>query len=255
MYQRPSQPAQIGSVVDDAVKLYRASFRRCAPIAVLGALISAALDVFVVAFAHHEGMPFNSLEASLLVYQQPPVVALGILQSVLLLGIMGSLLVMQNAVVTGDLGMTVAQAMAVGFTRLGRFVMGTLVYLAVTLLGCLIIIPGIYIGNAWSLYPAAVYVDDAGGIQSLEASRQLTVGNWWHAATVLGVAFAAVLIVAMLSDFAAGMLELAGNPGGAAVQSAMQLVGDIADVFLLPMVPAALLALYNDLKLRRRAVR
>ena len=253
MYQKPTRPAQIGSIIDDAVKLYRASFRRCAPIAVLGALVSAALDLFVVAFAHHEGMPFNNLEASLQVYQQPPIIALGLLQSVILLGLFGALLVTQNAVANGVDSVRFGTAVAIGFTRLGRFVMATVVYVVITALGCLLIVPGIYVGNVWSLYPAAIFVDDAAGLNSLEISRRLTAGCWWHSATVLGVAAAVVLIFAMTADFAAGLIELAGSPGVAAVQSAMQLVGDAADIIVLPMMPATLLALYNDLKLRQRA--
>lgn len=252
MYQKPTRPAQIGSIIDDAVKLYRASFRRSAPIAVLGALISAALDLFVVAFAHHEGMPFNSLESSLLVYQQPPVIALGLLQSVVMLALFGALLVTQNAVANGVESTRFAAAIGIGFARLGRFVIATVVYLVITVLGCLLIVPGIYVGNVWSVYPAAIFIDDAGGFNSLEISRRLTMGYWWHTATVLGVAVAVVLIIAMTADFAAGLVELAGSPGGA-VQSAMQLIGDAADVIVLPMMPAALIALYNDLKLRQRA--
>jgi hypothetical protein len=253
MYQKPMRPALIGSIVDDAVKLYRASFRRCAPIAVLGALVSAALDLFVVGFAHHEGMPFNSLESSLLVYQQPPIIALGLLQSVILLALFGALLVTQNAVANGVESIRFTDAIGIGFTRLGRFVMATVVYVLITLLGCLLIVPGIYIGNVWSVYPAAIFVDDASGLNSLEISRRLTAGYWWHTATVLGVAAAVVLVFAMTADFGAGLIAMAGSPGAAGVQSAMQLVGDAADVVVLPMMPAALLALYNDLKLRQRA--
>jgi hypothetical protein len=255
MYQKPTRPAQIGSVIDDAVRLYRASFRRCAPIALLGALVSAGLDLFVVAFAHNQGMPFNSLESSLLVYQQPPIIALGLLQSVILLALFGALLVTQNAVANAAQPVSFSDAIGVGFTRLGRFVVATVVYTVISVLGCLLIIPGIYIGNIWSVYPAAIFLDDSGGLNSLEISRRLTAGYWWHTATVLGVAVALVLIFAMTADFVAGLIELAGSPGGTAIQSAMQLIGDAADVVVLPMIPAALIALYNDLKLRQVVAR
>jgi hypothetical protein len=252
MYQKPVQPAAIGGVIDDAVKLYRASFRRCAPIAVLGALLSAGLDLFIVAFAHHEGMPLNGLEAALLVYQQPPIIAMGLLQSVTLLALIGALLVTQHAVSNGNTRLTIGQAIGIGFARLGRFVLATVVYLLVTLLGTLLILPGIYLSNVLSLYPVAMYTEDAGAMQALDVSRRLTSGFWWHSATVLGVAFAAVLLFAMLTDFVVGMFELFGSADTNGIQTAIQLVGDAADVVVLPIVPAALIALYNDLKLRQK---
>jgi hypothetical protein len=255
MYQKPTQPALIGGVIDDAIKLYRASFRRCAPIAVLGALISAALDLFVVGFAHHEGLPLNGLEAALKVYQQPPVVAMGLLQAVILLALMGALLVTQNAVANGDTRLGVGRAIGIGFTRLGRFVVASVIYLLLSTLGCLLIVPGIYLSNIWSLYAVAMYVEDAGALQSLNASRALTLGYWWHTATVLGAAVTFWLLAALLTDFAAGMVLLLGSADAVGIQSAIQLLGDATDVLVLPILPAATIALYNDLKLRHKTNR
>lgn len=250
MYQKPTQPAEIGRVIEDAIAIYRATFRRCAPIALLGALSSAALDVFVVLFAQHEGLPFDSLESSLLVYQQPPVIALALLQAVVMLALFGSLLATQDALSSGRQPLPLTTALGTGFGRLGRCVMATAIYTAVTVVGCLLILPGIYVGNIWSLYPAAIYVDDAGALHSLDASRRLTSGHWWHTATVLGAGVAAVLVIAMVFDALAGGLSLVGSAGSPGLQSGMQLLGDVVDVFVLPIVPATLLALYNDLKLR-----
>lgn len=249
MYQKPTQPAEIGRVLEDAVAIYRLTFRRCLPIAVLGALASAAVDLFVVLFAHHEGMPFDSLESSVLVYQQPPVMALGLLQAVVMLALLGAMLVTQQAFIDArPLGF--GAALSLGFGRLGRCAIASVIYGAVTIVGCLLILPGIYIGNVWSLYPAAIYLDDAGALPSLDESRRLTAGHWWHTATVLGAALAAVLVVAMVADALAGGLALVGSLQSAVLQSGMQLIGDAADVIVLPVVPATLLALYSDLKLR-----
>lgn len=252
MYQKPQQPAEIGRVIQDALAIYRVSFRRCAPLAVLGALMAAALDLFVVAFAHSQGMPFDSLESSLLVYQQPPVMALGLLQAVVLLGLFGALLATQDAVINGETGFSFGRALSRGFGRLGRCVIATVIYAAVTVVGCLLIVPGIYVSNIWSLYPAAIYVDDSAALQSLDESRRLTAGSWWHTATVLGAAVAGVFVIAMISDTLAGGIAMLGSTGSALVQGGMQLIGDAADVLVLPLMPAALLALYNDLKLRAR---
>src|ERR1017187_8906135 len=56
MYARPTAPLSIGGVVDDAIKLYRASFRRCVPVALLGSLVMAAFGIFVIEYARHAGL-------------------------------------------------------------------------------------------------------------------------------------------------------------------------------------------------------
>ena len=254
MYQKPTQPALVGGVVDDAVKLYRASFRRCAPIGVLYALVSAALDLFVVGFAHHEGLPMTDVESLLAVYQQPPVLAMGLLQMVILLALFGAVLVMQDAVVRGEAKLGAVRAIGIGFSRLGRFVLATLIYAVVVVLTLLLlIVPGIYVSNVLSLYPVLMYVDDVGTQQSFEGSYRLTLGQWWHSATVLGVAAALLSLIAMVLDFAVGLPELTGGAGTIG-PTVLQLASDAADVLLLPIMPAALLALTNDLKLRQRRV-
>ena len=48
MYVQPSAPRDIGGVIDDAIKLYRASFRTCWPIALIASVISAATVLYVV---------------------------------------------------------------------------------------------------------------------------------------------------------------------------------------------------------------
>src|ERR1035441_4214601 len=86
MYARPTAPLSIGGVVDDAIKLYRASFRRCVPVALLGSLVMAAFGIFVIEYARHAGLPLTGLE-SLQIYAEPPVMATALLQSVLSLAL------------------------------------------------------------------------------------------------------------------------------------------------------------------------
>ena len=47
MYARPTAPLPIGGVVDDAIKLYRESFARCWPIALIGSLIMGTFGIFL----------------------------------------------------------------------------------------------------------------------------------------------------------------------------------------------------------------
>jgi len=252
MYEKPGAPRPVGGVIDDAIKLYRESFRRCAPIGVLGAMVSTAFYLMVIELAHREGLPLTSLESLVRVYQEPPVMALNLLQIVLLLALFGALIVTQNAVSNGDPGPSVAQAIGVGFVRLGRCVLAAVISTLLILVGCLLIVPGIYLSGVLCLWPIAMYVDDAGAIQSLDASRKLIRGNWWHASTVLALGMLIALAFSMFAGFVAGVVQLVAG-ADAAGRTIVQLIGAAANVFLLPMVPAGMIALTYDLKLRQRA--
>jgi hypothetical protein len=252
MYEKPGAPRPVGGVIDDAIRLYRESFRRCAPIGVLGAMVSTAFDLMVIELAHREGLPLTSLESLVRVYQEPPVMALNFVQIVLLLAMFGAFIVTQNAVANGEPGPPVMQALGVGYARLGRCVIAAVISTLLILIGCLLIVPGIYFSGILSLWPVAMYVDDAGAIQSLDASRKLIRGNWWHASTVLAVAILIALAFSMFAGFIAGAVQLVAG-ADAAGQTIVQLIGAAANVFLLPMLPAGMIALANDLKLRQRA--
>jgi hypothetical protein len=252
MYEKPGAPRPVGGVIDDAIKLYRESFRRCAPIGVLGAMVSTAFDLMVIELAHREGLPLTSLESLVRVYQEPPIMALNFVQIVLLLALFGALIVTQNAVSNGEPGPSAMQALGVGFARLGRCVIAAVVSTVLIVAGCLLIVPGVYLSGILSLWPVAMYVDDSGAIQSLDASRKLIRGNWWHASTVLAVAILIALAFSMFAGFVAGVIQLVAG-ADAAGQTMVQLIGAAANVFLLPMLPAGMIALTNDLKLRQRA--
>jgi hypothetical protein len=144
------------------------------------------------------------------------------------------------------------QALGVGFVRLGRCVVAAVVSMVLILVGCLLIVPGIYFSGILSLWPIAMYVDDAGAIGSLDASRKLIRGNWWHASTVLAVVMLIALAFSMFAGFVAGVVQLVAG-ADAAGQTLVQIIGAAANVFLLPTLPAGMIALANDLKQRQRA--
>ncbi|MFI4896052.1 MAG: YciC family protein [Steroidobacterales bacterium] len=253
MYQKPNAPLSAGGVIDDASKLYRAAFRRCAPIAVLGALVSVAFELFIVGYSQHAGLPLTGLDALLKTYQEPPVMALSLLQTVILLALFGAMILTMNAAASAEARLSVGRALRLGFSRLGRCVIAALVSSVMIVLGLLLLlVPGIYLSGALALWPVALYVDDAGGLQSLDVSRKMIHGHWWHASAALGIAVLIVLAFSLIAGFVAGVVEL--TISGEAGESLVQFISAAADVIMLPMLPAALVALYNDLKLRQRRV-
>jgi hypothetical protein len=103
------------------------------------------------------------------------------------------------------------------------------------------------------LWPVALYVENAHGLQSLDVSRKLIYGYWWHASSVLGVALLGALAFSMVAGFIAAVIGTVLGTDAAGLGLG-ELISAVADVFMLPMVPVSLIALYNDLQQRRSGV-
>ena len=251
MYVRPTAPLPIGGVVDDAIKLYRESFARCWPIALVGSLIMGTFGVFLTIYVRNAGIGLTGM-ALLQVYRQPPILALYLLQSVLSLAFYGALIASQNAVALGDTPLSFGEAIAIGFARLGRAAVTGIVWWAIIVLGLvLLLVPGIYFLGALCLWPVALYAEDAGAMQALQYSRDLIKGHWWRSSTILTIAVIIILVFSMVVGLVAGVLAAISRHDFTTAQLMVQVVSIAANVFVLPMIPAVLLAMYRDLQLRR----
>src|SRR5665213_4432391 len=251
MYARPTAPLPIGGVVDDAIKLYRESFARCWPIALVGSLIMGTFGVFLTIYVRNAGIGLTGM-ALLQIYGQPPVLALYLLQSVLSLAFYGALIASLNAVALGDTPLSFGEAIAIGFTRLGRAVVSGVVWWAIIVIGLiLLLVPGIYFLGALCLWPVALYAEDAGAMQALQYSRDLIKGHWWRSSTILTIAVIIILVFSVVVGLIAGVLAAISRHDVTTAQLMVQVVSIAANVFVLPMIPAVLLAMYRDLQLRR----
>jgi len=251
MYVRPTAPLPIGGVVDDAIKLYRESFARCWPIALAGSLIMGTFGIFLAIYVRNAGIGLTGM-ALLQIYGQPPVLALYLLQSVLSLAFYGALIASLNAVALGDTPLSFGEAIAIGFTRLGRAVVSGVVWWAIIVIGLiLLLVPGIYFLGALCLWPVALYAEDAGAMQALQYSRDLIKGHWWRSSTILTIAVIIILVFSMVVGLIAGVFAAISRHDVTTAQLVIQVVSIAANVFVLPMIPAVLLVMYRDLQLRR----
>jgi hypothetical protein len=251
MYSRPTAPLTIGSVIDDAIKIYLASFRRIWPIALWASLIAGAfglvLGLYLLNTLHAISGP-----AVLRAYMNPTVSLLYLVQIVLTIAFYGALIAAQDAATGGNPPLTNGEAIALGFHRLGRAVgAGLLLWIVIAVGLVLLVIPGIYFMLALCLSPVAMFVDDAGAVQSLEISRSLVKGHWWRTFTIFSVALVVMMVLAMVIGVVIGGFAFIWRRDPVGTQIASQLVGIVANVFILPMMPAILIAIYRDLKLRR----
>jgi ABC-type transporter Mla maintaining outer membrane lipid asymmetry permease subunit MlaE len=115
----------------------------------------------------------------------------------------------------------------------------------------LLLIPGFYAIGVLCLWPVALYGDDAASMQALGVSRDLVKGHWWRTTTILTVSIIIILVFTFIVGLVTGIFSVFTHRDLMAAQLYGQLVGVVANVFALPAIPAVLVAIYNDLKLRR----
>ena len=257
MYVRPTAPLSIGGVIDDAIKLYLTSFSRCWPIALVAALISVALSLTLTpqlpqSFANGR----EALEQMLAVERSPWFLGSSLLLLLVSLLFHGALLARQNAVARNDESFTFARALATGVRKLPSMVVAGVILLLIVTLGLVaLIIPGLYLIGRLVLWMPALFVDDAGPLESVETTWKLTRGHWWRAAAIVTVAVIIVLVFSFVLSTVAGLiagLSTAFGHGGLSGRlHALQLISAATNIITLPMAPALWLAMYNDFKLRR----
>jgi len=251
MYVKPTAPLPIGSVVDDAIKLYSATFQRVWPIALWASLIAGAASIFTTVRLLDNVRTLTGL-AALRAYSSPSVVSVNLLQVLVSVAFYGALIAAQNAASDGGPGLTTGQAIGIGFARLARAVVLVLLSSLIIIVGLLLLlVPGFYFMVALSVSMVALFVDDTGPLESLHVSRMLVKGHWWRTTVIFSVALAIILVLGMLLGVLVGAFAFILRHDLLTTEVMSQVIGIVANVFILPMMPAVLLATYRDLKLRR----
>ena len=255
MYAKPTSPQTIGGVLDDAIKLYRASFSACWPVAAAAAVIGGALSIYLllhllgtIGVAFNPRSPMQALTA----YRQPGVYLVWLVGGAVRLAAYGAMLIYQNALAEGEGTPSMQEALSVTLGRLLPGMLGAVAWWVVVMVGfILLIVPGIYFLGALCLWPACLFIGKAGPLQALQQSRDLIRGHWWRTSTILTVALILVLVLSwVVGALVAALIPLL-HRDLVAMQLALQVVAAFVSIFTLSAMPAALVAIYRDLKLRR----
>ena len=272
MYVKPTTPRSIGGVLDDAIKLYRSAFAVSWPLALFGQVMLAVPAFIIraktVATPVVAGNPF----AALAIYKSPLVWVPYLIALFLLVGVNNALISRADGVATVKT-QTLGESLAVGFRLLPRTV---LLFLAISaggiILGLLVGIAGAALGAVpvakailfaalaaaaiyvlWKIFLSniAIVVEDAAVFKSLETSWTLIKGHWWRSATVYTVAVIIALVFYFVLAFASGLVIglLHGSPATTIVFS--ELITIVGGTVLMAFLPAVMLTLYYDLKLRK----
>lgn len=285
MYVRPSGPQSVGSVIDDAIRLYRNSFSRCWLLALIPSALYGAVMVAAARMAPRYGAAGGQGTQILAAQQAFGRAMLGYvaIAVVVMIAFQGAILVRQAAVARGDESLSLMSAVATGFARMPLFILslmlfylgligGVIILMIVVALPIgwllnhqhllarpvmtagmvvIVLIPMLYLMGRLLLFAVALFVDRKGPKSALTTSWQLTKGHWWRAMGILGVGTAIIVVlfiaIAVLND----VFAFISHFGSSYRLFAFPVVLTVFYTFMYPMSPALLLAMYNDFKLRR----
>jgi hypothetical protein len=276
VYEKPTAPAGIGGVLDDGLRLWRLSLPLTWGLALLAQAVKTAPSIFFP-------VPPSAVPPNLELAQRIMTMIGASSRSSLLAFVFGMIsYIFVNAVllrinsVCEHRQMSLRESLAAGLGLLLRtigffFLIGIGVAL---LIGVIVIVAlaksssagaqilmalVVMIVCVFLLYAAirlvvgypAMIVDDLSATDAIKASWRMTQGFWWRVTallTVLGVI--GLVLGAVLGIVAGGMAGLLGTGSRVAIL-VTQLVSILVYSFLGSLSPAVLLAVYNDLKLRR----
>src|SRR5690606_3985713 len=149
-----------------------------------------------------------------------------------------------------------AEAVGYGLQRLPALLGVSILFGLAVLVGTvLLVIPGIWVWGLLQFAFIAVVLERTGVLESLGVSRRLVSGNWWRANVVIFVAMVILLVLALVMGVVGGLIVamagLADAASSTGAQVVSQLVSAVLNVFTMSFYPCVLLAVFNDLKLRR----
>ncbi|MGH8230821.1 MAG: hypothetical protein ACRESY_03260 [Steroidobacteraceae bacterium] len=266
MYVQPTAPRDIGGVIDDAIKLYRASFRSCWPIALISSVVTIAALVYVIA-----RIPLlATLRDPVQVWQQvrsPSLWGWFPIFSIISIGVFGSMIAAQVSVASGNGPMSLGQALRAGFGRLHWLLLGVLfvvLYAAAVVISALPIglllrfvlvmtwlIYGIFLWGMLQLWIVALYAEEASTLEAMRSSWALIRGHWWRTNIIITVGIIIVVIISLLFSFVSGLALLMFPLDPVSMLLRTQIVAAVERVVIMPMLPALLVAMYYDCKIRR----
>lgn len=261
MYSRPTGPRTIGGVLDDAVRLYRASFSRCWGLALVGGIIGASLGLYATLHLNDlgAGTPARLTTAGAAAAaarlqamgHSPGLWASYLLITLSWLVIRAALIARQNAMAM-DYEDTIGSALALALRELPSMIVAAIVWGIMICVGfILLIIPGIWLWGQLQLWLVAMIAEEIGPFKALGRSWSLVERNWWRASTTVGVAIVIIWVLSLLDGVGTGLGVYFFRADPAVALVVGQLVAVLISMLTMPMLTAVLVAIYHDLRLRR----
>jgi hypothetical protein len=277
VYEKPTAPAGIGGVLDDGLRLWRLSLPLTWGLALMAQAVRTAPAILFP-------VPRVAVPANLDLAQKIMAMAgassrsswLAILFGFIAYIFVNAVLLRINSV-SEDRPMSFSESLAagakllprtIGFFLLLGLIIGLILLVAVIpvaivksagaggaiMTGLLLTVAAlliIYVANKMVVGYPAMIVDDVSAKDAVSTSWKMTTGFWWRVATLLAVlGIIGAALGAVLGLLGAAMFGWLGVASRAPVL-VTQLAGVVVYSFLGSLSPAVILAIYNDLKLRK----
>lgn len=275
MYTRPSEPRSIGGVLDDGLRLWREAFPQTWLLAMFGQIVIAVPSIFLVDTSVDASRLSLQQKFSMMVGQAPghlwiyylltfvsyifhvavlrrvagvaegreTTIADTLIRSVQLIPrilLFFIIFVCGAGLVGGVLGVFMGIASAASKSVIVSGVVAALLVAAVSYL-----IVRLFLGYI------ALVVDDRTALESLGFSWTLTRGNWWRTTAIATVVFIIVIVLSAAMYLIGGLFVATWGMLSMVTIVSTQLVSVLVFTVLGSLYPAALYAVYQDLKLRR----
>ncbi|MEJ0100305.1 MAG: hypothetical protein WDO12_11475 [Pseudomonadota bacterium] len=258
MYTAPRSPQSIGGVIDSSINLFKASFRHCWQASLLSALVSVFITVWLqlrllalASAAAASGNTASTVAAATAVFSSPSIwiAYLALIAVALAVNLMITMTI--NEVAAGR-GSNALSNLKSGFTLLPGAVLVTIVLIVPVIVGfILLVVPGIYLIGRWCLW-AAAYTEQRGrAFEALGRSWALVGGNWWRTFIVLSVIGVVAAVVLFVIGAVWGYIAAAIGLAPATRVIVQQALQGFTSVVYTPAFAAAIVAIYQDLKLRK----
>jgi hypothetical protein len=283
VYIKPTAPRSIGGIVDDGIKLYGSAFAKSWPLSLLAQVLLAG-PALILRF-QMSGLQISAtnpqaIQAMQAIFKSPSVWLSYIVMVIVFIGFYNALLILLDGVAETK-AVSFGRSLAAGFRLMPRtillfVVLGLALAVAVIVVGIVggilvavfsralgsvvspiaigVIFGGlsIYVWGRLFLSNIALVVEDTGVFKSLGTSWSLIKNHWWRTATIYTVALIIVIVFYFMIAFVNAALvgvTVQGVFGTRAILA--QLVSMAGGTVLMSLVPAVLLTMYYDLKLRK----
>jgi hypothetical protein len=271
VYIKANAPRSIGGVLDDAIRLYRTSFRQCWPLALFGQVLVCLPMLFLqLNIKNIAGNP----QAALALMRSPATWGSYLVVLLLSLAIYNAVIFMVDAVAQ-DRTATFSASLGAGFRLLPRsiwlmiliglcfagpgVIVGIVFAMATGQAGPLVrlvigvgfLALGLYLLGRIFLANIVLVVEDAPAFTSLKKSWMLIGGHWWRAAAIYSVAFFIALVLYVILAVCSGVIAATMRGSFTAAMVANTLVTIAFGSLLMAFFPAVLISMYYDLMLRK----
>jgi hypothetical protein len=287
VYTKPTEPRNIGGVLDDGLRLWRLSVPKTWPLAVLAQLVVAVPLLWVgyrfpalAAGARTSGALSAANAANVQLFTnlfKSPSAWLAYAVMVIFSILCYTAIVLRVADVESGCDSSLSGSLTSAIRLLPRLLLQLLAYFGVAIVVAIVLALAVGVGSSLAggttvattlmflvffllgtfvlgrifLAWTALILDDAGAVESIRISWRMTRGFWWRCAAILVVLIVIGAVFSLLVGVAAAAIGAALGHGLSANISS-QLISLIANAFLGSLYPAVLIAVFYDLKLRKQ---